>query len=237
MHLSDSAIWTWLVYDGLRWKRQQTWSPQCSVAGPGFGEMGSVIQARVAPPTATRVICIDERGRSRSRPIRGRSGKRAGDTLATSPTTGAASRGVGPRRFRTGHGTGLHPDHREAGQPRSHPADRAGGPAVPLRSLASHRRQSIHRQSVHPHQQTDTAGPNGAVRGPGATPFKGYSFRRRLLPTYAPRLNLIQPWLKQLQSLALKGRWFVSTQEREQALWSRRHAELLPIGMLTRAPQ
>jgi transposase len=58
----------------------------------------------------------------------------------------------------------------------------------------------------------------------------------QLLPKYAPWLNLIEPWLKQLRNRALKGRRFASTEEREQALRSRRSAELLPIGMLTRAP-
>jgi hypothetical protein len=180
MHLSDSAIWTWLDDEGLRWKRQQTWFTQGPVAGPGFGKMGSVIQAYTAPPFATRVICIDELGPIAVKTDPGAEWHAQG-ALATSPTTGAASRGVGPRRFRTGHGTGLHPDHREAGQPRSHPADRAGGPAVPLRSLATHRRQLVHRQSVHPHQQTDTAGPDGVARDPGATPSKGGSFQRTRL--------------------------------------------------------
>jgi transposase len=40
----------------------------------------------------------------------------------------------------------------------------------------------------------------------------------QLLPKYAPWLNLIEPWLKQLRSRALKGRRFASTEEREQAL-------------------
>jgi hypothetical protein len=54
---------------------------------------------------------------------------------------------------------------------RSPSADRESGPAVSLRSLASHP-----RRSVHPHQQTDTPGPCGMDRDPGATPSKGNSF-------------------------------------------------------------
>lgn len=41
----------------------------------------------------------------------------------------------------------------------------------------------------------------------------------QLLPRYAPWLNLIEPWWKQLRSLALKGRRFESAEELEDALW------------------
>lgn len=42
----------------------------------------------------------------------------------------------------------------------------------------------------------------------------------QLLPKYAPWLNLIEPWWKQLRSLALKGRRFESAEELEAALWA-----------------
>lgn len=42
----------------------------------------------------------------------------------------------------------------------------------------------------------------------------------QLLPKYAPWLNLIEPWWKQLRSLALKGRRFETTAELEAALWA-----------------
>ena len=42
----------------------------------------------------------------------------------------------------------------------------------------------------------------------------------QLLPKYAPWLNLIEPWWKQLRSLALKGRRFESTEELEEALFA-----------------
>jgi len=37
-------------------------------------------------------------------------------------------------------------------------------------------------------------------------------------PTYAPWLNLIEPWWKSLRSLALKGRRFETTEEITQAI-------------------
>ena len=40
-----------------------------------------------------------------------------------------------------------------------------------------------------------------------------------LLPKYACWLNLIEPWWKQLRSLALKGRRFENQAELEAALW------------------
>ena len=40
------------------------------------------------------------------------------------------------------------------------------------------------------------------------------------LPKYACWLNLIEPWWKQLKSLALKGRRFENQSELETALWS-----------------
>jgi transposase len=40
----------------------------------------------------------------------------------------------------------------------------------------------------------------------------------QFLPKYAAWLNLIEPWWKQLRSLALKGRRFESTEELRQAL-------------------
>lgn len=40
-----------------------------------------------------------------------------------------------------------------------------------------------------------------------------------LLPKYACWLNLIEPWWKQLRSLALKGRRFENQAELEDALW------------------
>ena len=42
----------------------------------------------------------------------------------------------------------------------------------------------------------------------------------QLLPKYAPWLNLIEPWWKQLRSLALKGRRFESAEEIEEALFA-----------------
>ena len=42
--------------------------------------------------------------------------------------------------------------------------------------------------------------------------------RLQLLPKYAPWLNLIEPWWKQLRGLALKGRRFESAEQIEQAL-------------------
>lgn len=40
-----------------------------------------------------------------------------------------------------------------------------------------------------------------------------------LLPKYACWLNLIEPWWKQLRSLALKGRRFENLMDLEEALW------------------
>lgn len=40
-----------------------------------------------------------------------------------------------------------------------------------------------------------------------------------LLPKYACWLNLIEPWWKQLRSLALKGRRFENLMDMEEALW------------------
>jgi transposase len=42
----------------------------------------------------------------------------------------------------------------------------------------------------------------------------------QLLPKYAPWLNLIEPWWKQIQSLGLKGRRFESAKELEEALFA-----------------
>lgn len=42
----------------------------------------------------------------------------------------------------------------------------------------------------------------------------------QFIPTYASWLNLIEPWWKQLRSLALKGRCFETTEELETALWA-----------------
>ena len=42
--------------------------------------------------------------------------------------------------------------------------------------------------------------------------------RLQLLPKYAPWLNLIEPWWKQLRSLALKGRRFEVAEQIEEAL-------------------
>lgn len=44
--------------------------------------------------------------------------------------------------------------------------------------------------------------------------------RLQLLPKYAPWLNLIEPWWKQLRSLALKGRRFENAEELEEALFT-----------------
>lgn len=41
----------------------------------------------------------------------------------------------------------------------------------------------------------------------------------QFIPKYAPWLNLIEPWWKQLRSLALKGRRFETVEELEAALW------------------
>ena len=44
--------------------------------------------------------------------------------------------------------------------------------------------------------------------------------RIQFLPKYAPWLNLIEPWWKQLRSLALKGRRFENAKELEEALFA-----------------
>lgn len=41
----------------------------------------------------------------------------------------------------------------------------------------------------------------------------------RFIPKYACWLNLIEPWWKQIRSLALKGRRFETAQELEAAIW------------------
>jgi transposase len=41
----------------------------------------------------------------------------------------------------------------------------------------------------------------------------------QFIPTYASWLNLIEPWWKQLRSLALKGRRFETVEELIEALW------------------
>lgn len=42
----------------------------------------------------------------------------------------------------------------------------------------------------------------------------------QLLPKYAPWFNLIEPWWKQIRSLALKGRRFETATELEEAPWA-----------------
>jgi transposase len=42
----------------------------------------------------------------------------------------------------------------------------------------------------------------------------------QFIPRYASWLNLIEPWWKQLRSLALKGRRFENAGELEDALWA-----------------
>lgn len=41
----------------------------------------------------------------------------------------------------------------------------------------------------------------------------------QFIPKYASWLNLIEPWWKQLRSLALKGRRFETVEELREALW------------------
>ena len=37
-HLSDSTIWEWLAAEGLKWKRQQSWSHDAAKHDPEFVE-------------------------------------------------------------------------------------------------------------------------------------------------------------------------------------------------------
>ena len=40
VHLSDSTIWEWVLGEGFRWKRQESWFHDAEKADPGFVEKG-----------------------------------------------------------------------------------------------------------------------------------------------------------------------------------------------------
>jgi transposase len=161
-----------------------------------------VIQAYVAPPANTRVICIDELGplavktypgegwqvgshRATFEPDYGRRGK-LWVHGAFEPATGQASIVLSPHRDSISHIQLLEQVIR------TFPADRW---------LLIEDNLSIHRS-----------------RNVLAALLAWPEVRVQFLPKYACWLNLIEPWWKQLKSLALKGRRFENTDELAQSL-------------------
>jgi len=161
-----------------------------------------VIQAYVAPPPGARVICIDEMG-----------------PVAVKTYPGAEwKRGRGRARYE--------PDYGRRGKRWIHGAfEPATGQASILitkrRDSQSHIRLLEQVIRAYPSDHWLIIEDNLSIHTSKQTRLALAAWPEvqvQLLPKYAPWLNLIEPWWKQLRSLALKGRRFDSTDELEQAL-------------------
>ena len=89
IHLSDSTIWNWLKAEGLCWKRQQSWFHDAEKQDDQFVEKkGAIISAYIAPPPATRIICIDEMGPIAAKTYPGETWKPGGHRATFEPDYG-----------------------------------------------------------------------------------------------------------------------------------------------------
>lgn len=202
VHLSDSTIWTWLEAEGLKWKRQQSWFHEAEKHDPEFVEKReAVIQAYIAPPPRTRVICIDEMG-----PVSAKT--YPGETWES-----------GPYRAK------YEPDYGRRGKIWVHGAfEPATGEATivlsPSRDSASHI-QLLEQVIEHfPSDRWLLIEDNLVThtsRDVRVALLAWPEIQIQFIPKYACWLNLIEPWWKQLRSLALKGRRFENADELIQA--------------------
>lgn len=202
IHLSDSTIWKWLDAEGLKWKRQQSWFHEAEKHDPEFAEKrSSVIFAYVAPPPLTRVICIDEMG-----PVSAKT--YPGETWEP-----------GPYRAK------FEPDYGRRGKIWVHGAfEPATGDGIllfsPSRDSASHIQLLEHVIECFPSDRWLIVEDNLGIhtsRDVRIALLAWPEIQIQFIPKYACWLNLIEPWWKQLRSLALKGRRFENTDEIIQA--------------------
>ena len=160
------------------------------------------MQAYVAPPAHTRVICLDELG-----------------PLVVRTYPGAT---YGPRA----HRATFEPDYGRRGVLWVHGAfEPATGEAAfvlsPARDGASHIRLLEHVLTRFPSERWLVVEDNlttHSSRDVRAALVAWPEITLRFLPKYAAWLNLIEPWWKQLRSLALKGRRFETLPDLEAAL-------------------
>lgn len=151
--------------------------------------LGAVVQAYVAPPPQTRVICIDEMG-----------------PIAAKTYPGAEWK-QGPERAT------FQPDYGRRGKLWVHGAfEPATGKAMihlsGRRDSKSHIRLLEKMIEAFPSERWLLIEDNLSIHTSRETRLALTAWpeiRIQLLPKYAPWLNLIEPWWKQLRSLALKG--------------------------------
>lgn len=202
VHLSTSTIWSWLDAEGLKWKRQQSWFHEAEKHDPEFVEKrGAVIQAYIAPPPRTRVICIDEMG-----PVSAKT--YPGETWEPGPFRAKFEPDYGRRGKIWAHGA-------------FEPATGEGTLMLsPSRDSASHI-QLLEQVIEHfPSDRWLLIEDNLGIhtsRNVRVALLAWPEIQIQFIPKYACWLNLIEPWWKQLRSLALKGRRFENADEIVQA--------------------
>ena len=190
-----------------------------------------MIQAYVGPPPRTRTICIDEMGPIAVKTYPGEEWKQ------------------GPHRAT------FQPDYGRRGKVWVHGAfEPATGQATivisPSRDSASHIQLLERVIREFPSDRWLLVEDNLSIHTSHETMLALAAWpeiRVQLLPTRAPWLNLIEPWWKQLRSLALKGRRFESMDELTESLcaaldywnehrhpyqWKKKPQEQLLIGGL-----
>ena len=219
IYLSDSTIWNWINEEGLNWKRQQSWFHNAEKQDDQFIEKkGAIILAYVAPPVDTRIICIDELG-----PI-------AVKTYPGEIWTPGTNRAT------------FEPDYGRRGKLWVHGAfEPATGQAEivisPRRDSATHIELIEKVIQKFPSERWLLIEDNLSIhhsRDVKTALLAWPEIQVQFIPKYACWLNLIEPWWKQLRSLALKGRRFETLDELTDALnnavcWWNAHKQSLSM--------
>lgn len=161
-----------------------------------------MIQAYVAPPPRTRVICIDEMGPIAAKTYPGEEWKQGPYRATFEPDYGRRGKVWVHGAFEpaTGKGTIL---------------------MSPARDSASHIQLIEQVVQVFPSDRWLLIEDNLSIHTSHETTLALAAWpeiRVQFLPTQAPWLNLIEPWWKQLRSLGLKGRRLENVDELTDSL-------------------
>ncbi|RME57968.1 IS630 family transposase [Candidatus Parcubacteria bacterium] len=162
-----------------------------------------MIRAYVDPPEDVRVICIDELGPLAVKTY-------PGDTWHPGHTRATFEPDYGRRGKLWVHGA-LEP---ATGQ--------AALVLAPRRDSAAHRQLLEHMLTAFPSQRWLVIEDNLSIHTSRQIRLALAAWPEiqvQFIPKYACWLNLIEPWWKQLRSLALKGRRFETLAELESALY------------------
>ena len=148
------------------------------------------------------MICVDELGPLAVKTYPGEEWKPGQNRATFEPDYGRRGTLWVLGAFEPATGQADHPVESAARQPQLHSAAGEDGDGVPGGALVGHHRQPEHA-SQRETQLALTAWPE---------------IQTQFIPKYACWLNLIEPWWKQLRSLALKGRRFENMDELADAL-------------------